>query len=231
MNSGTTFRPSALRIGERRLACHRTAWISAAIFVVASSQFALTQELPNNFVRHEPPRSLPAIAFKDGEAQQSLTEFKGKVVLLNIWATWCVPCRREMPALDRLQTSLGGSDFEVVAVSIDRGGFETVRKFYHETGIRDLAMYVDPSGQAARAVGALGLPVTLLVDRASKEVGRVTGPAEWDSPEIVEFLKPIIAARSDRGGSDKHDPQARDAQTRRDSALWLGFQWLKALFK
>ncbi len=114
-------------------------------------------------------------------------------MLLNVWATWCVPCRKEIPALDRLQASLGGADFEVVPVSIDRGGLETVRKFYNEIGIRNLAMYVDSSGQVLRQVRALGLPTTLLVDREGREVGRLIGPAEWDAPDMIEFVRCIIS--------------------------------------
>src|SRR5258708_32216974 len=107
-----------------------------------------------------------------------------------------------MPALDRLQGSLGGADFEVVPVSIDRGGLETVRKFYTEIGIRNLAMYVDTSGQILRQVGAIGLPTTLFVDRAGQEVGRVIGPAEWDAPEIAEFATCIVS-RNDTASPQK----------------------------
>jgi thiol-disulfide isomerase/thioredoxin len=131
-----------------------------------------------------------AITFNDVQGRsRSLADFKGKVFLLNFWATWCVPCRREMSALDRLQTALGGPDFEVVPLSIDRKGVETVGKFYAETGIRDLAMYIDVSGKSAREIGTVGLPMTLLVDRTGYEIGRIIGPVEWDAPEIAQFLR------------------------------------------
>jgi len=100
-------------------------------------------------------------------------------VLLNIWATWCIPCRKEMPALDRLQEPWAAPISEVVPVSIDRGGIEKVRAFYGEIGVSHLAMYLDVSGQAVRALGAVGLPTTLVINRAGQEVGRVIGPAEW----------------------------------------------------
>jgi hypothetical protein len=101
-----------------------------------------------------------------------------------------------MLALDRLQASMGGADFDVVPVSIDRGGIETIRKFYGDIGIRNLPMYVDPSGQVLRQVGAIGLPTTLLIDRSGREIGRVVGPAEWDAPRVAEFLRPFILSRA-----------------------------------
>jgi len=145
-------------------------------------------------VMHDAPKPVAAIKFDDAQGQsRNLADFKGKVVLLNIWATWCGPCRKEMPALDRLQAALGGPDFEVVALSIDRGGMDAVRKFLADIGIRNLAMYLDSSGQALRTLSALGLPTTLLIDREGREIGRLIGPAEWDSPEMVEFVRCVVA--------------------------------------
>ena len=96
-------------------------------------------EAPENFVLPDTPKPLPEIAFVDGEGKVgALADLRGKVVLLNIWATWCLPCRKEMPTLDRLQAQLGGPDFEVVALSIDRRGVEKARKFYAEIGIQHL---------------------------------------------------------------------------------------------
>ena len=98
-----------------------------------------------------------------------------------------------MPALDRLQAELGGPDFEVVALSIDRGGMDAVRKFFADIGIRTLAMYLDSSGQALRQLGAVGLPMTLLIERDGREIGRLIGPAEWDAPEMIEFVRCVVA--------------------------------------
>ncbi|HET6159940.1 MAG TPA: TlpA disulfide reductase family protein [Dongiaceae bacterium] len=106
-----------------------------------------------------------------------LTDFHGKVVLLNIWATWCGPCREEMPTLDRLQAQLGGPDFEVIAMSIDRGGFEAIRKFFAEVGVQHLAMYLDSTMDASSVLSAVGLPTSLLIDRDGTEIGRLIGPA------------------------------------------------------
>ena len=178
-----------------------SAWIAATTMVVASSQFAIGQAPPKNFIMHDAPIPVPAIKFDDAEGRsRSVTDFRGKIVLLNIWATWCGPCRKEMPALDRLQAAVGISDFEVVALSIDRGGLNTVRKFFAEVGIRNLAMYVDSAGRATRELNAVGLPTTLLVDRDGREIGRLTGPAEWDLPETVEFVRRMVTGEPAKSG-------------------------------
>lgn len=155
---------------------------------------ALGADAPQNFAVHEMPKPLPEIQFEGGDGQQhALSGFRGKVLLLNIWATWCGPCRREMPTLNRLQAELGGPDFEVMALSIDRAGTDVVRKFYAEVGVTHLAMYIDNSGKAARELGAVGLPTTLLIDREGREIGRLVGPAEWDAPEMVAFIRNHLA--------------------------------------
>jgi thiol-disulfide isomerase/thioredoxin len=178
----------------------------AAVFLAAAVIAAVTPHLLSvvlppdplrNFVAYGVAKPVAALDFKDGDGQvRSLADFTGKVVVLNLWAAWCVPCRKEMPALDRLQTSLGGRNFAVVPLSIDRGGRETVAKFYAEIGIRKLPVYTDTSGDALRALGAVGLPTTLVLDRAGQEIARIVGPAEWDAPEVVEFLKAIIAKQA-----------------------------------
>lgn len=118
-----------------------------------------------------------------------MNDFRGRAILLNIWATWCVPCRAEMPALDRLQAALGSDGFEVMALSIDRGGPPNVEAFYRQIGLRSLNIYVDPTGAASRALGAVGIPTTLLVDRDGREVAPMIGPAEWDSPQLVTAIR------------------------------------------
>ena len=143
----------------------------------------------------EKAKPLPELQFQDGAGRpRSLAEFRGKVVLLNIWATWCTPCREEMPALDRLQARLGGPAFEVVALSIDQQGPQAVRKFFDEVGVKSLTLYIDPSVQAGFKLKTIGLPTTVIVDRAGREIGRRVGPAQWDSPKLVEELRQIIEA-------------------------------------
>jgi thiol-disulfide isomerase/thioredoxin len=147
------------------------------------------------FVIKPRPEALPDITFVDAQgASKSLGDWRGKVVLLNIWATWCVPCREEMPTLDKLQSELGGKDFEVVAVNIDRGGGDKPAKFLAETGATHLQLYADPSGKLFSVVKAVGMPTTLLIGRDGKELGRLVGPADWSSPETVTLIKAAIAA-------------------------------------
>ena len=139
---------------------------------------------------HAAPRPVPELVFEDGKGERrTLAGFRNRVVLLNVWATWCVPCREEMPALDRLQQKLGGPGFEVLALSIDAGGAAAVKQFYDEIGIRSLAIYVDPASQAMGALGVVGIPTTVLIDRQGHEIGRRTGPAQWDGAEAVRMIE------------------------------------------
>lgn len=143
---------------------------------------------------HATPRPLPDIPFEDGHgAKRHLADFRGRVVLLNLWATWCAPCRAEMPTLDRLQARLGGKDFEVVALSLDQDGAPVVKRFFDEIGVHDLAIYVDREMNAQGALDAVGVPTTLLIDREGREVARKLGPAVWDSPDVTAVIRELIA--------------------------------------
>lgn len=174
----------------------------------AAVYFALTGEAPKpynaapaNFSgvlpSHASPRPLPPIRFADDRGRQlTLADFRGKVVLLNVWATWCPPCRNEMPALDGLQSKVGGPDFEVIAVSIDQGpqGLYLVQEFYLQTGVKSLRIFMDSAGDASRDLEVLGLPTSLLIDRSGREISRVVGPREWDSPEMVAAIRRYLAS-------------------------------------
>ena len=166
---------------------------AATVLVVATWTIAAAQEPSRHLTVNERPKPLAAIQFEDANGQsRSLTDFRGKVVLLNIWATWCVPCRKEMPTLDRLQAQLGGPDFQVVALSMDRAGPDVVKKFFAEIGVRNLALEIDPSSKAMFALGVFGLPTTVLIDRKGQEIGRLVGAAEWDAPEMLDFIRSEI---------------------------------------
>ena len=148
------------------------------------------------FVAKTMPETLPNASFQNTEgAPVTLETWRGKVVLLNLWATWCIPCRKEMPALDRLQAALGSPDFEVVALSIDRSGLAGTRKFLDSVGVRNLKLYVDPTARLANVFKAIGLPTTLLIDRQGREAGRLIGPAEWDSPAALALIQKALAAK------------------------------------
>lgn len=167
-------------------------WVSALALLTLFAP-AAAAEPPAPFALLENPQPLPEISFQNASGEEvSLKQFQGRVVLLNLWATWCVPCRTEMPTLDNLQQGLGGEAFEVVALSIDRGGADQVRRFYDEIGVRHLGVYYDASAKASFTLGALGLPTTILIDRQGREVGRLVGPAEWDEPAMVEFLETFV---------------------------------------
>lgn len=140
------------------------------------------------FLRWDVPRALPALSFQDEDGKTvSLADFHGRVVLLNVWATWCPPCRKEMPSLDRLNTKRGGAAFEVVALSIDHDP-SAVKPFYRETGIKTLRGYFDPDVRASAALGTFAVPATLLIDKNGREIGRALGPAEWDSAAVETLI-------------------------------------------
>lgn len=168
-------------------------WLSrepTATAVMPEPQLFSAAKRAFKFIPYSSPRALPKVEFEDGKGQKrTLSDFRGKVVLLNIWATWCGPCRKEMPTLDRLQSQLGGADFEVVALSIDRGGQAVVKSFFDEIDVQRLAIYVDGTAEAGTKLAILGVPTTLLLDRVGNEIGRVTGPAEWDSPEVIDTIR------------------------------------------
>ena len=153
-------------------------------------------ELAALAVSPDPRRPEPFAFQREDGGKLTLADFRGRAVLLNLWATWCVPCRTEMPALDRLQAAKGGQDFEVVAVNVDTARLERRAAFLDSVGVKALARYADPSGdvfETLRRDGkALGLPVTLVIDKDGCEVGAIEGGAKWDSAEaeaLVRVLK------------------------------------------
>jgi thiol-disulfide isomerase/thioredoxin len=145
------------------------------------------------FVFRKTPEALPEAKFQDATGRErSLADWHGKVVLLNLWATWCLPCRREMPSLDRLQKQLGSDKFEVVAVSVDRKGLDASRKFLEETKVNGLGLYVDASARLTSTFRVIGLPATLLIDAEGRELGRLLGPAEWDSEDAKHLIRSAV---------------------------------------
>jgi len=143
-----------------------------------------------NFSFFNPPRPLPALHFVDGEGRSlTLADFRGRPIVLNIWATWCIPCRKEMPALDRLQAAFDKSELLVVPLSIDHQGLPVVEAFYRNIGLKTLGLYLDRPGKAASELHTVGVPTTLIIDRQGREIGRKVGPAEWDSADTIALLR------------------------------------------
>src|SRR5215471_20331579 len=143
------------------------------------------------------PLKMPALAFQDTAGNPlTLDHWRGRTMLLNLWATWCVPCRKEMPALDALQDKLGGPDFEVVAVNIDTRNLDKPKNWLRDAGVTRLAYYSDANAQVfqdLKAVGkAIGMPTTLIVDPTGCEIASLSGPAEWASDDGVKLVSAAL---------------------------------------
>lgn len=146
-----------------------------------------------NFTPAESPGPAPRMSFvARGGSARTLADFRGKVVLVNFWATWCVPCVREMPALLRLQKILAGTDFTLLALSQDLKGWSVIDPFVKRHGLDELQVYLDRRGAVAREQGVKGLPTTILYGRDGRELGRLAGIAEWDSKDAVALMRHYI---------------------------------------
>jgi thiol-disulfide isomerase/thioredoxin len=142
------------------------------------------------FVKKAAPAPLPDIKFQDTSGKDvTLSSFKGKTVLLNLWATWCQPCREEMPALDRLQQQLGSDKFEVVVLSLDRQGLDASGKFLDEVKAHAVKLYTDVTTKQGLALKLVGMPTTILINKDGLEVGRLAGPAKWDSEDAKKLIE------------------------------------------
>jgi thiol-disulfide isomerase/thioredoxin len=141
----------------------------------------------------DPPRPPAEAAFSDaGGAAHRLADFSGKGLVVNLWATWCVPCVAEMPALQELAKKVAAQGIVVLPLASDRGGAEVVQKFYDAHGIDALPIWLDPKGEAARAWGARGLPTTLIIDRRGREVGRLEGAVDWAAEATAAELRRLV---------------------------------------
>lgn len=147
-------------------------------------------------VQGQRPQAPPVAFISAAKGQVSLDDFRGRVVLLNLWATFCPPCVDEMPALDNVQKALGSQGLEVVAVSYDFGGALAVQRFYDDYGIKHLGIYTDPAMKVQKAFEARGLPTTIILDRQGREVWRLAGAANWDSAAFVQFLRKVLAEKN-----------------------------------
>lgn len=170
-----------------------TALALGANSAVAADLTALKAGDMKKLVVYDTPLPTPDLPFADETgAERSLTEFRGKVVLLNFWATWCAPCRAEMPALDRLQAEMGGAQFQVVTLATGRNPLPKIDKFFAEAGVTGLPRFKDERQNLARAMGVAGLPVSVIIDAEGREVARLIGEAAWDAPEAKAVLQAVI---------------------------------------
>jgi thiol-disulfide isomerase/thioredoxin len=145
------------------------------------------------FVPAPRPWPAPSVGFTDADGKiLSLSDFAGKLVLVNLWATWCAPCRHEMPSLERLQTRLGNR-ITILAISEDRGGNKAVAPFITKLRLEVVKTYLDPESAVGRAFKVGGLPTSFLIDRRRRVLGRVEGEAEWDSPKMLAILDPLMS--------------------------------------
>lgn len=177
----------------------RSAWfgtVAVALLVALSAAAAAEEEKLRlgEFIAESPPQPAPETAFTDADGKPaSLADFKGKPVVVNLWATWCQPCLKEMPSLDRLQAALVDK-LAVAAVSEDHGGAQRVGPFVAALGLRNLKIYLDPQSDVGHAFHVRGLPTSIVIDARGRIVGRVEGAAEWDSETMMAVLRPLLDA-------------------------------------
>ena len=170
--------------------------IVASVFLYVyyeSAGFDRKSKSESIFQHFQSPRIIPELRFMNRKNREiTLEAFRGSFVLLNIWATWCAPCREEMPALDRLQEKIGGPDFHVLALSIDETSSSVIKKFYKNLEVESLFIYHDPTGKAFEILKMPGIPATVLIDRNGEGIAYVVGPVEWDNPDVIAEIKSYL---------------------------------------
>jgi thiol-disulfide isomerase/thioredoxin len=136
----------------------------------------------------------PVSYFDEAGQETNLSTYRGKTVVLNFWATWCAPCRKEMPSLSELQSELGDETFEVVTIATMRNSPKSIQRFFEKIGVQNLSQHNDPKGALSRSMGVLGLPTTLIISKSGEEIGRLLGDADWASPEAIALMSAIKTA-------------------------------------
>lgn len=155
---------------------------------------ARAEDFTVRFRTAEPPQALPALLFEDAKGvSHDLGEYKSRYILLNLWATWCAPCVEEMPSLSKLRQELDERKIVFIALNEDRGGPEVAQAFYQKRAIANLPVFIDRSGRAPFVLKTPGMPVTILIDPAGKEIGRIEGEVDWTARDTVAFIKKKIS--------------------------------------
>ena len=180
----------------------RSALIYTALGLFANTAVADTSALSEmregdmrKLVFHAEPKPAGTSAFTDPDGREyRLADWDGKVVLLNFWATWCAPCRKEMPMLDALQVEFGGDAFEVVTIATGRNSPQGIRRFFEEVGVTHLPVLLDPRQDLAREMGVFGLPVTVILDSEGEEIARMVGEADWATENARAIVAALISA-------------------------------------
>lgn len=156
---------------------------------------ALREGTMKKLVFHSTPKPASELDFTDpDDGTRNLANYRGKYVVVNFWATWCAPCRKEMPSLDNLQAELGGDNFEVVTIAAGRNTLSGITKFFETAEVTHLPILLDPKLKLARSMGVLGLPITVVLDPEGNEIARLTGDADWDSTSAMAIFSALIAA-------------------------------------
>lgn len=180
--------------------------VYTALFAGANAAMAAGPDITSlregdmkKLVVHTVPQAVSNAAFDlaDDEGSATLADYEGKYVLLNFWATWCAPCRKEMPQLNALQKEFGGDDFEVLTIATGRNSPAGITKFFEEAGIDSLPRHQDPKQALAGQMGIFGLPITVLIDPEGREIARLRGDAEWDSDSAKAIVKSLIDSRNE----------------------------------
>ena len=192
LNTVRVIRKTLAAVGLAALVLAQSSPASAGEQLSASGSKPSAPEGPfaRNFTFSDPLVPAPSAAFQTlhGEAV-TLADFKGQVLLVNFWATWCAPCVEEMPSLERLHQALAAEGFAVLAISQDRGGASVVAPFLERLDLQQLPIYLDSKGVLARAVALKGLPTSFLIDREGRVLAGLVCPAQWDSPEAMDFIR------------------------------------------
>lgn len=185
------------RIGLALLYTATLMLANPAVADVAAAKAALDGSM-KKLVFHSAPKPAGTADFMTFDEQPlTLSQWQGKWVLVNFWATWCAPCRKEMPMLSELQTELGGDDFEVLTIATSRNPPPAIKAFFNEIGVTNLPMHRDPRSTLAREMSVLGLPVSVILNPDGQEVARLTGDADWSSDSAKAALRALVGGGTD----------------------------------